>query len=72
MGRPAGWMKDVDGAVADEVAGARRRCGGRCERAFWREIAKGLTSEDAAVAVGVSQGGWARRWFREGGGMPSI
>jgi hypothetical protein len=39
------------------------------ERLFWREIARGLTSEEAAVAVGVSQavGG---RWFRQRGGMP--
>jgi hypothetical protein len=36
---------------------------------FWREIVKGLSSEDAAVAVGVSQvvGG---RWFRQRGGTP--
>jgi IS30 family transposase len=41
------------------------------ERAFWREIAKGLLPEEAAAAVGVSQpvGG---RWFRHGGGMPSV
>ena len=60
----------VDGPVADEVAGApslRREV----ERAFWREIAKGLTSEDAAVAVGVSQAAGSR-WFRERGGMPSF
>ena len=41
------------------------------ERAFWREIAKGLTSTEAAVAVGASQAAGSR-WFREGGGMPSI
>ncbi|WP_423918849.1 IS30 family transposase [Candidatus Poriferisodalis sp.] len=41
------------------------------ERAFWCEIAKGLTSEDAAVACGVS-GPVGSRWFRERGGMPSI
>jgi len=41
------------------------------EREFWREIAKGLLPEEAAHAVGVSQavGG---RWFRHGGGMPSV
>ncbi|MEJ3748695.1 IS30 family transposase [Actinomycetes bacterium KLBMP 9797] len=39
------------------------------ERLFWCEIAKGLTSEDAAVAVGVSQA-VGSRWFRERGGMP--
>jgi IS30 family transposase len=41
------------------------------ERAFWREIAKGLTSTEAALAVGASQAAGCR-WFREGGGMPSI
>jgi IS30 family transposase len=41
------------------------------EREFWREIATGLLPEEAAQAVGVSQavGG---RWFRHGGGMPSV
>ena len=36
---------------------------------FWRAIAEGASSEDAARVVGVSPpvGG---RWFREGGGMP--
>jgi IS30 family transposase len=41
------------------------------EREFWREIGKGLLPEEAAAAVGVSQavGG---RWFRHGGGMPTV
>lgn len=41
------------------------------ERLFWREVVKGLSSEDAAAAVGVSQAGGAR-WFRERGGMPTF
>jgi len=41
------------------------------ERAFWLKVAEGLTSEDAAVACGVS-GPVGSRWFRERGGMPSI
>jgi IS30 family transposase len=41
------------------------------QRAFWREVAKGLTSTEAAVAVGAS-GAAGSRWFREGGGMPSV
>jgi IS30 family transposase len=41
------------------------------ERAFWREIARGLTSEDAAVAVGVS-GPVGSRWFRHRCGMPLV
>jgi transposase-like protein len=41
------------------------------ERAFWRRIAEGLSSEDAALAVGVSQAAGSR-WFRERGGMPTF
>ncbi len=41
------------------------------ERWFWREIAKGLSSEDAAAAVGVSTAAGVR-WFRERGGMATL
>ena len=41
------------------------------EREFWREIATGITSEAAAAKVGVSPV-VGSRWFRHGGGMPSI
>jgi IS30 family transposase len=40
------------------------------ERAFWAKIAEGMSSEDAAVAVGVS-GPVGSRWFRQRGGMPA-
>ena len=39
--------------------------------AFWECIAVGLSSEDAALACGVSQP-VGTRWFREAGGMPPI
>ena len=41
------------------------------QREFWRLIAKGATSEDAATEVGVS---WpvGSRWFRHAGGMSPI
>ena len=41
------------------------------ERVFWRQVRAGLTVEDASAATGVSQatGG---RWFRNGGGMPTV
>ena len=43
---------------------------GRDERRrFWRAIAAGMASEDAAVEVGISQA-VGTRWFREAGGMP--
>jgi len=41
------------------------------EREFWLRSAEGLTSEDAAAAVGVSQP-VGTRWFRHGGGMSPI
>ncbi len=41
------------------------------ERAFWRLIASGVTSEHAAVEVGVSTP-VGTRWFRHAGGMPPI
>jgi len=41
------------------------------EREFWRLIATGVSSEDAAVGVGVSAP-VGSRWFRHGGGMPPM
>jgi len=41
------------------------------EREFWGEIARGLLTEEAALAVGVSEA-VGSRWFRHGGGMPPI
>jgi IS30 family transposase len=38
---------------------------------FWAAIARGLSSEQAGVAAGVSPAVGVR-WFREGGGMPSV
>jgi IS30 family transposase len=38
---------------------------------FWEAIARGLSSEDAAVEAGVSQA-VGSRWFRQAGGMPPI
>ena len=70
MGRPAGWMMESTGRSPMKSPGApalRRDV----ERSFWREITKGLTSEDAAIAVGASQAAGSR-WFRERGGIPSF
>ena len=38
---------------------------------FWEAIARGASSEEAAVAAGVSQA-VGSRWFRQAGGMPPI
>jgi IS30 family transposase len=40
-------------------------------RWFWEAIAEGASSEEAAAVAGVS-GPVGVRWFREGGGMPSV
>ncbi len=70
MGRPAGWMKELTGRSPMKSPGkpSHRR---DVERAFWRRIAEGLSSEDAAQAVGVSPA-VGSRWFRERGGMPTF
>ncbi len=70
MGRPAGWMKDLTGRSPMKSPGApslRREV----EREFWRVIATGVTTEEAAIAVGVSQAAGSR-CFRQGGGMPPM
>jgi IS30 family transposase len=41
------------------------------QRLFWRLIAEGLSTEDAARRCGVSDAA-GTRWFREGGGMAPI
>lgn len=60
MGRPAGWMKQLNGreAMCSPRAPSHRR---EIERQFWAKIATGITSEKAAEAVGVSPalGAWA-------------
>ena len=41
------------------------------ERAFWRLIAQGKRTEEAALQIGVSTP-VAVRWFRHAGGMPPL
>ena len=40
-------------------------------RRFWAAVARGLSSEAAGVEAGVPPG-VGSRWFREGGGMPTV
>src|SRR5829696_363536 len=70
MGRPARWMAALTGRSPMKSSGApsHRR---EVEREFWCEMAKGLLPEEAARLVGVSQA-VGSRWFRHGGGMPSV
>jgi IS30 family transposase len=70
MGRQPGWLVMQTGRPSMRSPGkppVRRDV----ERAFWVKVAEGLTSENAAIAVGVS-GPVGSRWFRERGGMPTI
>ena len=70
MGRPQGWSTVRTGRPAMRSPGRpppRREL----ERKFWRGIADGLASEDAATACGVSPA-VGTRWFRHGGGMPPL
>src|SRR4051794_41422024 len=66
MGRPAGWMKELTGRSAMKSPGkpSHRR---EVERRFWRRIAEGLSSEDAAHAVGVASAGGGRLVCGRGG-----
>jgi hypothetical protein len=57
--------------MPDEPVPGRGQQSGDVERLCWRGIAKGLTSEDAATAVGASAAAGSR-WFRERGGMPTF
>ena len=70
MGRQPGWLVTQAGHPATRSPG-RPPIQRDVERAFWVKIAEGLTSEQAAIACGVS-GPLGSRWFRERGGMPSI
>ncbi|MEE1804952.1 helix-turn-helix domain-containing protein, partial [Streptomyces sp. BE133] len=70
MGRPEGWATRLTGRPAMRSPG-RPPIRREVERAFWMQIAEGMTSEAAAVTCGVSPV-VGSRWFRERGGMPSI
>jgi len=70
MGRRPGWMVTLTGRPAMRSPG-RPPVRRDVERRFWVKIAEGLSSEDAAIACGVSAPVGVR-WFRERGGIPSI
>ena len=70
MGRPPGWAAALTGRVV-MLSPGRPPVRRDLERAFWVQIARGLQSEDAAVAYAVSSP-VGSRWFRHAGGMPPI
>src|SRR5438094_5769670 len=53
MGRPRGWMVTLTGRPAMRSPG-RPPVRRDVERGFWMKIAEGLSSEEAAIACGVS------------------
>ena len=71
-------MGTIEGLGAQQTGLLQMRSPGRPavnqrggQREFWRRIAEGMQSEEAAVACGVSTP-VGTQWFRDGGGMPSI
>lgn len=72
--QPAGGRRQwaADRALRPAMRSPGRPAPSRAiERSFWRLIAGGATTEDAAAVVGVSTP-VASRWFRHAGGMPPI
>jgi DNA-binding CsgD family transcriptional regulator len=70
MGTPRRRRSGMAGRAAMRSPGRPPVARREDRQRFWEAIARGLSSEDAAVVCGVSLalGG---RWFRQGGGMPS-
>jgi len=71
MGRPPGWAAKVTGRSAMWSPGRPPVARREHRQRFWLAIAEGVSGEDAAAAAGVSPA-VGTRWFREGGGMPTI
>ena len=71
MGRPPGWGAMATGRPAMRSPGRPPGWRREHQQRFWFAIAGGLSSEDAAAAAGVSPA-VGTRWFREGGGMPTV
>lgn len=71
MGRPPGWMKELTGRDPLRSPG-RPGVASRTDRVvFWLAIADGFTTMVAAELAGVSEPVGVR-WFRDGGGMPTV
>ncbi len=71
MGRSRGWGSAMTGRPVMRSPG-RPTAGRREERVvFWLAVADGASSSEAAVLAGVSEAVGVR-WFRDGGGMPTV
>ena len=65
-------QQQADRALRPAMRSPGRPIPARCvERAFWRLIAQGKRTEEAAIEIGVSVP-VASRWFRHAGGMPPL
>src|SRR5680860_756881 len=71
MGRPAGWATRATGRAPMWSPGRPPVARREHRQQFWLAISAGKSSEDAAAVAGVSPA-VGSRWFREGGGMPTI
>jgi IS30 family transposase len=71
MGRPRVWGSEQTGRPPMRSPGRPGVNQRGVQREFWKRIADGMQSEEAADACGVSQP-VGTRWFRDGGGMPPI
>lgn len=55
MGRPRGWTTQQTGRPPMHSPGRPNDIPREARLAFWEHISAGMTSEDAALACGVSQ-----------------
>ncbi|MDQ6776563.1 MAG: IS30 family transposase [Actinomycetota bacterium] len=71
MGRSAEWVTEMTGRPAMRSPG-RPSVASRGDRVvFWLAIGDGMTTTQAAELAGVSEPVGVR-WFRDGGGMPTV
>jgi IS30 family transposase len=71
MGRPKEWASEMTGRPVMRSPGGPS-VASRADRAvFWLAIADGMTTVEAAELTGVSEAVGVR-WFRDGGGMPTV
>ena len=71
MGRPRGWGSAMTGRPVMRSPGHPSGWRREHKQRFWAGIARGVSSDDAAIEADVSIPVGVR-WFREGGGMPAV
>ena len=71
MGRQRGWGAAMTGRPLVRSPGRPAAWRREALVLFWEAIARGVSTVEAAGLVGVSQAVGVR-WFREGGGMPTV